>query len=216
MSIGSMASGFAKIIRDTTDAIVNSKIIPNIAAGTYKTASKIGKAVFNVGLKGTAGASSAAASTVSGIRNHKQTINKIGKGIFDGTLRGVGEATKFAAHEGVTLAQAGVNAVKMLPKLGIVKSVPLDKSLIGWKFTGRGKALMIGGALIAGSLGAGKDYLTEGRMGRNDGQLYKLTPQMTNPYEISSQMAGTQIGQSFANNAGATGDLVFALDRLNK
>lgn len=216
MSIKGLAGGIANAIGKATNAIVNSKIIPNAAAGAYRMASNIGKAVFNVGLKGTASTMNTTANVVQGVRNNKETIKKVGSAIFTGATRTVGEAAKFAGHEGITLAQAGVNAVKMLPKLGLVKEVPLDKSLIGWKLTGRGKALLFGGALLVNGAKETKDYLSEGRTGRNDGQLHRLTPAMTNPYEIANQMAGTQIGQSFANNAGATGDLVFALDRLNK
>ena len=216
MSISGIASGISNAIGKATSAIVNSKIIPNMAAGAYKTASKIGKGIFNVGLKGTAATMNTTANVVQGVRNNQQTIKKVGKAVGNGTLRTVGEVTKGVASEGITLAQAGVNAVKMLPKLGLVKEVPLDKSLIGWQLTGRGKALLFGGAFLANGLRESKEYLTEGRTGRNDGQLHRLTPAMTNPYEISSQMASTQMGQSFANNAGATGDLVFALDRLNK
>jgi hypothetical protein len=37
---------------------------------------------------------------------------------------------------------------------------------------------------------------------------------MSTPYQLSEQMAYSSHGRSFADNAGATGDLVFALNNM--
>ena len=218
MSIRGFANGLSKMVQNATNAIVGSKIIPNMATGAYnKIVKPIGKAAFNTTLKTGAVASQAAA----GVVDNSDTIKKVGKAVFNGAKTVGTEVGTGVIHEGSAFLQAGVNAAiglgKGLEKMGLVKQVPLDKSLIGWKLTGTGKTALFAGAFAVNAVGASKDYLTEGRTGRNDGQLYRLTPQMVNPYEISQQMASSpSIGNAYANNAGATGDLVFALDNNNK
>lgn len=76
-----------------------------------------------------------------------------------------------------------------------------DESLLGVKATKKGVALAIPIALVAGTPAATKEFLNQ-RKGTNDGQLYTNAP--INTY-------GKALGNSYANNAGATGDLVFAL-----
>ena len=58
-----------------------------------------------------------------------------------------------------------------------------------------------------------KQYI-DSRQGQNDGQIYRPTPQISTPYQLSQQMAYSSHGRSFADNAGATGDLVFALNNM--
>lgn len=53
---------------------------------------------------------------------------------------------------------------------------------------------------------AGREFVNMYR-GSNDGRLYTNAP--VNTY--AQQMASTQVGHSYAYNAGAVGDLVFAL-----
>ena len=73
-----------------------------------------------------------------------------------------------------------------------------EKSLIGWRATGRGVAVAGGVALIAGTPGAAKQFV-KSRQGTNiDNQ--PVTPAPSIP--------------AYANNGGATGDLVFALNNL--
>lgn len=218
MSIRGFANGLSKMVQNATNAIVGSKIIPNMATGAYnKIVKPIGKAAFNTTLKTGAAATQAAA----GVVQNQAKIKKVGKAVFNGTKTVGANVGMGIIHEGSAFAQAGINAAiglgKGLEKMGLVKEVPLDKSLIGWKLTGTGKTALFAGAFAVNAVSSSKDYLTEGRTGRNDGQLYRLTPQMVNPYEISQQMASSpSIGNAYANNAGATGDLVFALDKLNK
>ena len=73
-----------------------------------------------------------------------------------------------------------------------------ESSLIGWRATGRGVAVAGGVALIAGTPGAAKQFV-KSRQGTNiDNQ--PVTPAPSIP--------------AYANNGGATGDLVFALNNL--
>lgn len=82
-----------------------------------------------------------------------------------------------------------------------------DTSLItGMKATGLGVGLISAGALMANTPRAGREFVSMYR-GSNDGMLYTNAP--VNTY--AQQMAGTQVGHSYAYNAGATGDLLFAL-----
>ena len=210
MSIRSWADDAYKFIRQGVDDVVSSRTIPEaINKGYDKIVRPIGKAGFNIGLKGTAKGLETTANTVDHFRRNKDTYKKIGKGILHaGEEIGLG-----VAHEASTFAQAGVNAVGMLKKLKLVEPTSIDKSLIGWKFTGRGKLALTAGALAVGTATASKDYV-DSRVGRSDGQLYRPTPTMSNPYDLSSQMAHSSMGHSYADNAGATGDLVFALNNL--
>ena len=72
--------------------------------------------------------------------------------------------------------------------------------------------IAVGSTAMAGGREA-KQYL-DNRTGSNDGQLYSSTPRISTPYQLSQQMAYSSHGQSFADNAGATGDLVFALNNM--
>ena len=111
-------------------------------------------------------------------------------------------------------AQAGAGIIEIIDKSPFIKKVGLDRSLIKRQFTKPGVGLVAAGALAVGTVQAGDDYI-KSRQGRNDGQLYKPTPMMNTPYQLSQQMAyGNSIGNSFADNAGATGDLVFALNNM--
>ena len=208
MSVKSMSEGIYKFVRNSMDDIHDyaAKMVPK---AYNKVVKPIGKAAFDTSLKVGANTLETTANTVDHFRRNKDTYKKIGKSMLN-TADNIAMGT---AREAGIWAQAGVNALGGLKKLGLVEKTTLDKSMIGWKFTKRGKMAMTAGALLVGSVGATKDY-TESRVGRNDGQLYKPTPTMSNPYDLSSQMAYSSIGQSYANNAGATGDLVFALNNL--
>ncbi len=208
MSIKSLSEGVYKFVRNSMDDIHDyaAKMAPK---AYNKVVKPVGKAAFDTSLKVGANTLETTANTVDHFRRNKDTYKKIGKGILN-----VGENIAMGtAREASIWAQAGLNVLGGLEKLKLIERAPLSKSLIGWKMTGRGKLAFTAGALAVGSVGATKDY-TESRIGRNDGQLYRPTPTMSNPYDLSSQMAYSQGGQSYANNAGATGDLVFALNNL--
>ena len=208
MSVKSFAEGAYKFVRNSMDDLHDYAV--KMAPKAYsKVVKPVGKAAFDTTLKAGANTLEATANTVDHFRRNKDTYKRIGKSMLN-TADNIAMGT---AREAGIWAQAGVNALGGLKKLGLVEKTTLDKSAIGWRFTKRGKAAMTAGALLVGSVGATKDY-TESRIGRNDGQLYKPTPTMSNPYDLSSQMAYSSIGQSYANNAGATGDLVFALNNL--
>lgn len=208
MSVKSMSEGIYKFVRNSMDDIHDyaAKMAPK---AYNKVVKPVGKAAFDTSLKVGANTLETTANTVDHFRRNKDTYKKIGKSMLN-TADNIAMGT---AREAGIWAQAGINALGGLKKLGLVEKTTLDKSMIGWKFTKRGKMAMTAGALLVGSVGATKDY-TESRIGRNDGQLYKPTPTISNPYDLSSQMAYSSIGQSYANNAGATGDLVFALNNL--
>ena len=70
-----------------------------------------------------------------------------------------------------------------------------DKNLLGIKLNGRGKIVAAGAALVGGSAQGVRSY-NQKSMGARDGQITGHTPTLP----------------AYANNAGATGDLVFALN----
>ena len=101
----------------------------------------------------------------------------------------------------------------MIDRSPLVKEVGWGESLLKRQFTKPGVALVLGGGLAVGTAKASKDYLNS-RTGQHDGQIHRVTPTISNPYDLSSQMAYSPIGQSFANNAGADGDLALALSKM--
>ena len=212
MSVKSFAEGIYKFVRNSVDDFHKRGIAGKASRGLYnKIIKPFGHFTEDTVLKTGANALNATAETVDHFRRNKNTYKKIGKGLLD-----FAEDTAVEAGRGVgILGQAGLNVLSGIEKMGLVERAPLSTSLIGWKATRKGKLALAAGALVLGAGTATKDY-TESRVGRNDGQLYRPTPTMTSPYELANQMAYSQGGQSFANNAGATGDLVFALDNLNK
>ena len=68
-----------------------------------------------------------------------------------------------------------------------------------FNFSKKGKAALFGPALIAGGIGAAQTY-EDNRVGQIDSNVVTATPDFTPPKQAS-----------YADNCGATGDLVFAL-----
>lgn len=218
INLNYIANGISNLVSKGTKAIVNSKAIPNTAKSLYNAVKPIGKAGFNLGLKTGATTLNATANVVQGVRNNKQTIKKVGKAVYNGGKKAAIGVGTGVIHEGSAVLQAASTAVDFVldESHGIVRRVGMDKSLVGNLFTKKAVLGITAGALLTNSVKSGANYLTEGRMGRNDGQLHRLTPTQSNPYEISNQMAGSQMGASYADNAGATGDLTLALYNNNR
>ena len=164
----------------------------------------VGKAAGNTALKAGAVGMSGAAETVDFFRRNKDKIISGTKTFAGGVGREVG-----------TLTRAGFGAIELLERAHIIESTAgdLGKSLVGYKLTAGAKLGLLPIAALAMTPGAARDSL-ERRQGRNDGRTYSVTPSMTNPYEISQQIAYSQMGQSFANNAGADGDLIRAISGM--
>ena len=208
MSVKSFAEGAYKFVRNSMDDI-HDAVVKGAPKLYNKILKPIGKAGFETTMKGTAAGLEATANTVDHFRRNGDNYKRIGKRMLE-----FGEDTLTdAAREAGIWAQGMANLAGGMEKLGLVERAPLTRSLIGWKMTGRGKLAFTAGAIAVGTVTGAKDHM-ESRIGTNDGQLYRPTPTMRNPYDLSSQMAYSQGGQSYANNAGATGDLVFALNNL--
>lgn len=115
---------------------------------------------------------------------------------------GLGVATIGAASMGLGAAgQVGKSMVKVPPKN--IK-VGLD-NINEFKLSKLAPALLIGAAAVKG-LGDSVKAFEQSRMGENDGMFRSATPM------IPMQQATRNRPYSFENNAGATGDLVFALN----
>lgn len=114
-----------------------------------------------------------------------------------------GSYFKYAALGDAPITSAIFGEDHAIPKFFSHASVlkRSDESLLGVKANWKGHALAIPAALAIGTPAAAREYLNM-RKGQNDGQLYTNAP--VNTY-------GPTMGHSYANNAGATGDLVFAL-----
>lgn len=90
---------------------------------------------------------------------------------------------------------------KAFKKTALLKNT--DDNLIGMKFSTLGKGLLFVGALGVGAADATKEF-TKSRVGANDGQTYNNAP-------LINGQTFKAMGSSYSDNAGATGDLVFAL-----
>lgn len=120
-----------------------------------------------------------------------------------GTAEVAGAATiglgKVAMGTGIYAAQKygsiAAGAVKGIDKL-FLKDDKRSSNLLGRKLNAAGKGLVVGSALFAGAKEAFNDFNTN-RMGQRDGMITRATPRTP----------------SYANNAGATGDLVFAMNK---
>ena len=212
MSVKSFAEGIYKFARNSIDDFQKSGIAGKAGRGLYnKIIKPAGHMAEDTVLKVGANTLEGTAKTVDHFRRNGDKYKRVGQGMLN---FGKDVATGVGREAGI-LGQAGLNVLGGAEKFGLIERAPLSTSLIGWKATKRGKLALTAGALVVGTGTATKDY-TESRVGRNDGQLRRPTPTMSSPYELANQMAYSQGGQSYANNAGATGDLVFALDNLNK
>ena len=213
MSFASFVNKLSDTINDGIRAVANSGVIGDTVGKATRIGLNVGKAAGNVGFKvGAAGINTG----LKGANFIKDNYEEIGKAFAT-----VG---KGAAQEANTIAQAsaamGERVVKGIDK-HLLKPAPFTKSLIGRSFNKKGVALdwedicnqFYGGMMVMQGARDTKQYI-EDRQGRNDGQLYRPTPQMSTPYMLSEQMAYSQHGRSFADNAGATGDLVFALNNM--
>lgn len=222
MSYAKFMEGVSTFARNAMDMFKNSGKAQDLAADIGNATFKVGEVAGNLGLKVANVGLAGAASVVDSIRQNSDEIADAGKSFLGGLKNagksGLATGKKIAlgiADEANRFGQAAAGGVEVLDKMGLIKKADFKDSLVGYKATGAGIAAMAGISLIAGSGPAVKTYMGE-RQGRHDGQITRVTPHMTNPYDIANQMAYSQSGQSFANNAGATGDLVFALNNMRQ
>ena len=201
MSFKSFVDGVGDFISGGIKAFDNSGIPSELGHVIGKTTSTGAGAVGKVATKGSSAA-------ISGVAKTKKFIAEHGDDIKEGAIK-AGKTTLLEAN---AWGQAAAGAVEAVDRT-LLKKAPLGDSLIGRKFNGAGLAVMGTGAVLTGTISSGKEYINN-RQGSNDGRLYGVTPQITNPYSISQEMAYSQHGQSFANNASADGDLVLALSKM--
>lgn len=111
------------------------------------------------------------------------------------TAEGIGHAAGVGIKTGGTMM---VGAGKMVGDLIEYNPKKYTNSLFGAEFSRTGKTLMIGAGLIAGTAGAYNEYETT-QMGTPSGEVASPTPSINY----------TRFGEEM----GATGDLVFAMNR---
>ena len=201
MSFASFVGKVGDTIGDGVKAFANSSIPEKVGKVGGKMIGKTAKVAGNVGLAVGTRTVTAGAETIGFFQDNGKDI-----------LKGLKSFGLGAAKEANEWGQAGVGA---LGKFVDTFTTPttLDRSVIGRKFNKKGMALVMAGSFAMAGGRETKNYI-DARAGQNDGRLYGTTPQMSTPYMLSEQMAYSQHGRSFADNAGATGDLVFALNNM--
>lgn len=216
--IGKAVEGVGNMVQNAGKALYDTKLHEKIAlTATRRVVKPVGKVAGNSILK--AGAHAAEFASKVDDMIEATDFEQIGKSMTNKAKKvgkAVGGFAKNRAGDAAQGANKVVNAlggmVETAEKLKLLKKVDFDKSMIGYKLTPGGMAVAAGGGLIASTIGGTKDYLGQ-RQGRNDGQTYSVTPSMVNPYTISQQMAYSQTGRSYADNAGADPGLAAAIMR---
>lgn len=201
MSFASFVGKVGDTISDGIRAFANSSIPEKVGKVGGKMIGTTAKIAGNVGLSVGTKTVTAGAETIGFFQDNGKDI-----------LKGLKSFGLGAAKEANEWGQAGIGA---LGKFVDTFTTPttLDRSIIGRKFNKKGMALVMAGSFAMAGGRETKNYI-DARAGQNDGRLYNSTPQMSTPYMLSEQMAYSQHGRSFADNAGATGDLVFALNNM--
>lgn len=193
--VGKAIEAIGDVLSEGINKLANSGVAGKATSKLYDTFVRGGA---KLGLKTAAKGMEGAAEGVDFFRRHKKFFKKVGSD---------------AAHEVGEMGKAAFGIAEMADRLHIVEKAPLHKSLIGLKFSAGAKWGIAGAGLIAGSIGGTKEYL-QSRQGRGDGQLYRPTPMMGNPYEIAQSMAYSRSGASYADNAGADADLARAISGM--
>ena len=201
MSFASFVNDLSEGLNKGIRAVVDSEIIPKAVGKATSGGLKVGKAAGNVGFKAGMGVLNKGLDVANFIKDNHDEIYDAAKAMGKGIVK---EANEWG--------QAGIGIAGKFERT-FLTDAPLDRSIFGRKFNKKGIALIaVGSTLIQGGKDV-KQYIDD-RQGTNDGQLYRPTTQMSTPYQLSEQMAYSSHGRSFADNAGATGDLVFALNNM--
>lgn len=192
------------------------KLISTFSKGIFTVGKKVGDKGFKI-------AANASDKLVDGTVNEfKNSLKHGAKNIKDKTVAGsikgvmnVGPEAEFIGNsalyaKAVAMGDAPLTSsifgnnssiTKMAKKTALLKRT--DENLIGVKSTGLGKGLLIAGGLAVGTKEGIQDF-SKSRVGVNDGRTYNNAP-LINGQTFSA------LGASYADNAGATGDLGFAL-----
>lgn len=206
-----------------------SKFGKELSKGTQKALTKasqdgggiIGKTLgkaLNVGINiGLAGVNFLAKDSTrqaikTGVKGAYNTSKKIGKS----GLNGLAEEAKVGIRsvnllKGQLVGDAPITTSLFGPDHKITKIAkklaPFERSedslFLGAKAKKGTALLFVAGSVVAGTPKAGREFINMHK-GQHDGQLYKNAP-------INTYSQGPTMGNSYARNAGATGDLVFAL-----
>ena len=201
MSFASFIDDIADAINGGIRAFAKSEVLPKAVGKATRFGLDVGKTVGNFGFKvGMTGLNTGLDAANFVKDNHKE-IADIGKKIG----KAFGAEAKEWIHAGIGMAGKFDET--------FLTNATLDRSILGRKFNKKGLALVAVGATAMQGGREVKQYVND-RQGTNDGQLYRSTPMMSTPYQLSEQMAYSSHGRSFADNAGATGDLVFALNNM--
>jgi hypothetical protein len=138
---------------------------------------------------------------------HKEKVAAMGNKLVDGinkvtqsdTVQGVQFSGKFGLMDELTAHTRAAGNIGA--RVGGAMFKKSETSMLGFEATGFGKAALLGGAAISGVPSAASEW-NKSRQGMSDGQAVGHAP---TPYI-----------PAYAQNSGATGDLVFALNDLRR
>jgi len=160
----------------------------------------VGSALWSAykGVMGAIGSATAMAGKAvfnAGYNNAPDAMKKIGSATATGSSK-LADAAIEGTATGIRMAVGAGSLFANFIEYDAAKYG--EKSLFNSRLTKSGKALVFGTGLVAGSFGAYRDYETR-QMGMPIGQVETSTPQISYTH--------------FGEEMGATGDLVFAMNR---
>lgn len=184
-----------------------------VSKGVGKGAGLFGKGVMNSALSSPgrvaafavgAGATGYALADIDGRRDRGAVAGSAAMGAVAATaMPGLATAGATVGAAGVaTLGGGALGAAGFIGRKAIkMPTEPVSFTNMGdLKFSALGTGMLLGGAAIEGTSRAARKF-EQIRMGQHDGQMRKATPLIPQ----------AERQPSYANNGGATGDLVFAM-----
>lgn len=203
-------------------------VLSGIGNATLAIPETVGKAVLKKG-KTTPGLLAGAAITgaaFSGIAADQDGQVDPGTASFKGAIGGtllsaIPGAASVISGAGVATLGAGVMGMSALGTIGSGLLKAPDKNVkIGLNNLDEFKLnkvtavpLILGSSAIKG-IKEGVNAFESSRMGTSDGKFRSATPELPNINEIAASMPGNYTSNnSYSNNGGATGDLVFSLHK---
>lgn len=131
-------------------------------------------------------------------------FGQVGRMMMSPITKGEKAASLLKSNPKMTTAELA----KVGAEVGSKEAVEIGLGNLGDFKLNKGFAVpaIVGASIIKG-VGEGVQTFEKSRMGMNDGMMRSATPQLPNPLQAAPS------NPSYANNAGATGDLVFAMHR---
>lgn len=216
-------SGVGKVLKGIGKTGINA--IEGIGEGSLFGAEKIGSALINNSLSapGKVALGTLSGAAIGGILgdmdDNSDPVRSASTGALVGLGAGVLGVSGAMSTLGVGALGATMTGVKGVSLFGSAmlkapdKSIKMNLGNVGeYKLSKLAVPVLMGSALLSG-LGNGLKTFEKSRMGTNDGILRTATPDINIQNDVYGVLGNdnSDTTPAYARNAGATGDLVFAM-----